>query len=166
MQFHIGTTPFQGKSYDQVFQKILERDLKLPRTLDVDTRDLIDKLTDYTPEQRLGMKGYSDLKRHPYFKNIDFAKLEARTLPVPCQQVFSVSMRTTATESDDPNTFSMVDPKQTQLQLSAGFVAAERFDACCRSRINVDQIVMEGPVKVRRKLFFYKRRHLILLEDG
>jgi hypothetical protein len=61
------------------------------------------------------MKSYTDLKRHPYFKNIDFDKLQKRSLPVPCQQVFSTGMRTLATESDDPNTFSMVDPKQTHL---------------------------------------------------
>jgi len=112
------------------------------------------------------MKGYADLKRHPYFKNIDFDKLQARTLPVPCQEVFSTGMRTTATEPEDPNSFSMVDPKQTQLMLNPGFVASERFDACCRHRIDVDQIVMEGSVRLRRKLFFYKRRQLILLEDG
>jgi hypothetical protein len=67
-----------------VFQKILERDLNLPRGLDANTRDLIDKLLDYTPENRIGMQGYNEIKRHPYFKNIDFKKLEARQLVVPC----------------------------------------------------------------------------------
>jgi len=32
------------------------------------------------------------------------------------------------------------------------------FDECCKNRINVDNIVMESMVNVRRKLFFYKRR--------
>jgi hypothetical protein len=58
-----------------VFQKILERDLKLPKNLDRDTRDLIDKLLDYTPENRLGMNGYEELMGHPYFKNINFKEL-------------------------------------------------------------------------------------------
>jgi hypothetical protein len=34
------------------------------------------------------------------------------------------------------------------------------------SRIDSDKIVNEGWVNVRRKLFFYKRRQLILMEDG
>lgn len=87
-QFHIGQTPFQGKNYDSVFQKILERDLIFPKGLDPDARDLIDKLLDYTPENRIGMSGYEELKTHPYFMGIDFQKLEEKKLPVPCPDVF------------------------------------------------------------------------------
>jgi hypothetical protein len=58
-----------------VFQKILERDLKLPKSLDVETRDLIDRLLDYTPENRLGMNGYDEVKNHPYFKGINLGSL-------------------------------------------------------------------------------------------
>lgn len=41
-----------------------------------------------------------------------------------------------------------------------------KFDECCRGKIDENEIVMEGWVKVRRKLFFYKKRQLILMEDG
>ena len=37
--------------------------------------DLIDKLLDYIPENRLGMKGIQELKNHPYFHDINFNAL-------------------------------------------------------------------------------------------
>ena len=45
-------------------------------------------------------------------------------------------------------------------------VKTYKFDECCQGLIDVDSIVMEGYVNVRRKLFFYKRRQLLLIEDG
>lgn len=71
-----------------VFHKIKERKIEFPRGIDNDTRDIIDRLLDLNPLRRIGMAGYSDFKRHPYFKGIDFDKLEKRKLPVPCLQVF------------------------------------------------------------------------------
>jgi hypothetical protein len=52
--------------------------------MDKDTQDIIDSLLDMRPFNRLGMSGYSELKAHPYFKGIDFSKLEKRKLQVPC----------------------------------------------------------------------------------
>lgn len=77
-QFHVGQTPFQANNQSQVFSKIQERNLKLPKYLDAATKDIIDKLLDYTPENRLGMNNYSELRAHPYFKGIDFDKLQLR----------------------------------------------------------------------------------------
>jgi hypothetical protein len=52
--------------------------------MDKDSKDLIDKLLDYTPENRIGLSNYEELRSHPYFKGIDFKRLEERKLPVPC----------------------------------------------------------------------------------
>lgn len=30
------------------------------------------------------------------------------------------------------------------------------FDDCCKDKVDINKIVMEGNVKVRRKLFFYR----------
>lgn len=136
----------------------------MPRSLDKDARDLIDKLLEYTPENRIGMQGYDEVKQHPYFKGIDFEKLHARKLPVPSKEVFNVSLKTMGTESDE-SAFSMTETKMT-LSRQPEFVVKHMFDACCRSKIDLDKIVMESLVKVRRKLFFYKRRQMVLLEDG
>lgn len=65
-------SPFNGSNYDEVFQNILERKLVFPNSMDCDARDIIDKLLDYTPENRIGFISYDDLKTHPFFNGIDF----------------------------------------------------------------------------------------------
>ena len=55
-------TPFHGRSYDEVFQNILERRLKFPSHLDPHSRDLLDKLLEFEPYHRLGFKNYTKLK--------------------------------------------------------------------------------------------------------
>jgi hypothetical protein len=48
--------------------------------------DLINKLLDYVPENRLGMKsnnpfeGYDEIKKHPFFADVDFHAIDERTL--------------------------------------------------------------------------------------
>ena len=61
----------------------------------------------------------------------------------------------------------MTEPTEHKLSDDlTDFITKHKFDACCKGRIDMDKIVMEGPVKVRRRLFFYKKRQLFLLEDG
>ena len=82
-QFLVGKTPFHGKNADEVFNNILERRLTFPSFIDEDAADLIDKLLDSNPDSRLGMKGFKDLKGHPYFKDMDFELLRTNKLKVP-----------------------------------------------------------------------------------
>ena len=80
--------------------------------------------------------------------------------------------QTLATEGEETEANSVIFEKQTtkshnqSYSSTVDFLKRPSFDDCCRSRINLDQLVMEGTVKVRRRLFFYKRRQLYLLEDG
>lgn len=48
----------------------------------------------------------------------------------------------------------------------SNFLVDYHLDECCRDIIDCNKIVMEGFVRLRRKLFFYKRRQMFLLEDG
>lgn len=70
--------------------------------MDTSAVDLINKLLDYAPENRLGMKsnnpfeGYEEIKKHPYFADVDFQAIEARTMKLPCFDIFS-----THTDSDE-----------------------------------------------------------------
>ena len=164
-QFHIGQTPFQDKTYDKVFQKISLGDYDVPKSMDKDASNLIKKLLDPTPEHRLGLKSYKDLKSHPYFKCIDFEMIRARKLPVPCQEVFGVKAKYLTTESEDTEAYSIIDARSAH-NIPTEFLIKHKFDECCQGKIDVDQIVMEGWVRVRRKLFFYKRRQLFLMENG
>jgi hypothetical protein len=79
--------------------------LKFPNEIDSHAVDLINKLMDYVPENRLGMKsnnpfeGYDEIKKHPFFADVDFSGIEARTLRLQCFDLFS-----THTDSDESST--------------------------------------------------------------
>jgi hypothetical protein len=72
--------------------------------MDKDAKDLIDKLLQYIPEQRIGMRGfefegYQEIKSHSFFADIDFNALEMRTIKVPCFDLFSQT-----SDSDESST--------------------------------------------------------------
>lgn len=76
----VGEVPFQGPNDYQTFQMILERKLTFPENIPLSTKakDLIDKLLQANPDERLGSGkdrtslGYSALKAHPFFEHINF----------------------------------------------------------------------------------------------
>ena len=84
---------------------MLERNLKFPREVDSSAVDIINKLLDYVPENRLGMKssnpfeGYEEIKKHPFFADVDFHAIEARTIKFPILD--SISTNTDSDESSN-----------------------------------------------------------------
>ncbi|KAH0881177.1 hypothetical protein HID58_068571 [Brassica napus] len=63
--------------------KIIARDLKFPNHFSEAARDLIDRLLDTDPSRRpgAGPEGYASLKRHPFFKGVDWKKPRSQTPP-------------------------------------------------------------------------------------
>ena len=45
--------------------------------------DLIEKLLDYVPENRLGYLNINKLRQHSYFDHVDFDRISHRRLAVP-----------------------------------------------------------------------------------
>ncbi|OIW01715.1 hypothetical protein TanjilG_05168 [Lupinus angustifolius] len=78
-----GTSPFKDASEWLIFQRIIARDIRFPDYFSDEARDLIDRLLDPDPSRRLGAGagGYDALKRHPYFKGVDWNNLRAQTPP-------------------------------------------------------------------------------------
>ena len=64
-----------GRTYDEVFQNILEKKIKFPHYVESEAVNLIKKLLEYSPESRLGLKNFKDIREHPYFKNINFEQI-------------------------------------------------------------------------------------------
>ncbi|CAH2054189.1 unnamed protein product [Thlaspi arvense] len=95
-----GTSPFKDASEWLIFQRIIARDIKFPNHFSEAARDLIDRLLslliretqvlssgtlsqDTDPSRRpgAGSEGYASLKRHPFFKGVDWKNLRSQTPP-------------------------------------------------------------------------------------
>lgn len=91
-----GSSPFKDASEWLIFQRIIARDLRFPEYFSDEAVDLIDKLLDTEPSQRLGAgpDGYAALKFHPFFKGIDWKNLRKKTAP-------KLALELNANEGDD-----------------------------------------------------------------
>jgi len=76
-----GKVPFPGTNITTVYPLILARKIEWPKdkVIDPKCKDLIEKLLDSEPKQRLGAKDtdhdFKALKSHPFFESIDFTNL-------------------------------------------------------------------------------------------
>lgn len=74
-----GKVPFPGTNITTVFPLILQRKIDWPKDIKIEPncKDLIDKLLQPEPTDRLGCKGTDHdmraLKAHPFFEGIDFS---------------------------------------------------------------------------------------------
>ncbi|KAM6598479.1 probable serine/threonine protein kinase IRE [Cannabis sativa] len=74
----VGIPPFNADHPQRVFDNIINRDIPWPKTPDemsYEAYDLIDKLLTENPVQRLGTTGASEVKRHPFFKDVNWDTL-------------------------------------------------------------------------------------------
>ncbi|KAI8142293.1 kinase-like domain-containing protein [Fennellomyces sp. T-0311] len=85
-----GTTPFKGTNRNETFSRILhfepvfaEQPAPYKASLTSNCKSLIRKLLHKDEHRRLGSRaGASDVKAHPFFKNINFALLRHCTPPI------------------------------------------------------------------------------------
>ncbi|KAK8550961.1 hypothetical protein V6N13_119462 [Hibiscus sabdariffa] len=79
-----GYTPFRGKSRQRTFANVLQKDLKFPRSIQVSlhAKQLMYRLLDREPKSRLGSReGASEIKRHPFFKGVNWALVRCMDPP-------------------------------------------------------------------------------------
>ncbi|KIW23643.1 uncharacterized protein PV07_11827 [Cladophialophora immunda] len=82
-----GKPPFGGGSWTKIQQNIMYQKLSLPYFLSPDAKDLLTRLLRKEPKKRLGV-GPNDIniiKKHRFFRKIDWKKLEAKELEPPIQ---------------------------------------------------------------------------------
>lgn len=80
-----GKPPFGGGNWTKIQQNIMHQKLSLPYFLSPDAKDLLTRLLRKEPRKRLGV-GPNDIniiKKHRFFRKIDWKKLEARELDPP-----------------------------------------------------------------------------------
>ncbi|KAM5570371.1 putative serine/threonine protein kinase IREH1 [Rosa sericea] len=74
----VGIPPFNAEHPQTIFDNILNRNIPWPRVpeeLSPEAADLIDQLLTEDPTQRLGARGASEVKQHPFFKDINWDTL-------------------------------------------------------------------------------------------
>lgn len=74
----VGIPPFNAETSQQIFDNIINRDIpwpKIPEEMSYEAYDLIDKLLNENPVQRLGATGAKEVKQHVFFKDINWDTL-------------------------------------------------------------------------------------------
>lgn len=84
-----GVPPFNAENPQSIFENILNRKIpwpRMPEDMSYDAKDLIDKLLTEDPSVRLGSNGAAEVKRHPFFKDVNWdtlARQKAAFIPNP-----------------------------------------------------------------------------------
>lgn len=87
-----GASPFRANCEAKIKEKILKQKLSLPFFMSVDARDLLTRFLRKDPKKRLGAcmpKDMEIIKKHRFFRKIDWRKLEARELEPPIRPVIT-----------------------------------------------------------------------------
>ncbi|KAJ8752847.1 hypothetical protein K2173_008582 [Erythroxylum novogranatense] len=74
----LGIPPFNAETPQQIFDNIMNRDIpwpKVPDEISYEAYDLINKLLTENPVQRLGATGTTEVKQHPFFRDINWDTL-------------------------------------------------------------------------------------------
>ena len=76
----VGVQPFHHKNHQKLLDNICLKDLTFPDTVSKDAKELLTKLLERNPSRRLGVgdNGADDIKKHKFFKSIEWEKLYKR----------------------------------------------------------------------------------------
>ncbi|KAK4193315.1 putative serine/threonine-protein kinase [Podospora australis] len=87
-----GTPPFRGPNNAKIQDNIVRQKLVMPYFLSADAKDILTRFLRKEPNKRLGYNMPKDLqtiKKHRFFRKIDWKKLEARELEPPIQPMIT-----------------------------------------------------------------------------
>eukprot|EP01080_Neovahlkampfia_damariscottae_P008959 gene8959-908_t len=83
----VGLPPFYNRDVQEMYQKILNSDLKFPEQIGIseEGKDLLKQLLERDSKKRLGSgeDGPEEIKNHPFFESIDFNQLLKKQLIPP-----------------------------------------------------------------------------------
>jgi len=74
-EFLTGVPPFNAETPEDIFDRILRRDLIWPEEMEPEAQDIINKLLNPDASQRLGHNGAEEVKAHPFFAGINWSTL-------------------------------------------------------------------------------------------
>ncbi|CAG8437090.1 2387_t:CDS:10 [Funneliformis caledonium] len=121
----LGQSPFRGDDEDEIFDAILEDEILYPINMSRDSVSILQKLLTRDPEKRLGSgRGDAeDIKRHPFFKGVNWDDMLAKKVPPPFYP--SISSPTDTSNFDDE--FTREVPVLTPVHSHLNSEAQEEF---------------------------------------
>jgi len=164
-QFFTGRPPFNHKTEYLTFEAIIKGQYTFPSNLPSDVKDLCSKLLLVDPYKRLGSgpKGsalsYEMLKKHEFFKGIDFANLAKITPPIEPEIRFKLESERKSKEKIDPGMDSPDEECNAEI-LDIVKTKEKTTELVCKK--NPDKIIKEGVVYKKCGWIFYKKRKLVL----
>jgi PAS domain S-box-containing protein len=99
-----GATPFRAGRREQTFHNIIHQPLEFPSApaTSSELKDLLRKLLQRDPSQRLGTRGGAEeVKNHPFFKSVDWALLRWTEAPLAATIAERLARRKTHTGKSD-----------------------------------------------------------------
>jgi len=80
-----GLPPFYKEDVDEMYSLIQKGNVKFPKKIQTseEVKDLILKLLEKDPKNRLGNNGFDEIRKHPFFNNLDFDEIENKKIPAP-----------------------------------------------------------------------------------
>ena len=81
-----GIPPFYNENVETMYELITNKELRFPKKFNVseEAKDLLKKLLVKKQNERLGINGgFDEIKKHPFFKDMDFKALEAKKIEAP-----------------------------------------------------------------------------------
>jgi len=81
----IGKRPYLGRSRKEIREAIINKQAcikpkNIPTGYSKEAADFVNKCLIRQPSKRLGINGHAEVKKHPWFKDFDWAALDAKTL--------------------------------------------------------------------------------------
>uniref|UniRef100_A0A480KC60 Serine/threonine-protein kinase N1 isoform 1-like n=1 Tax=Sus scrofa TaxID=9823 RepID=A0A480KC60_PIG len=97
----VGESPFPGDDEEEVFDSIVNDEVRYPRFLSAEAISIMRRLLRRNPERRLGSseRDAEDVKKQPFFRTLGWDALLARRLPPPF--VPTLSGRTDVSNFDE-----------------------------------------------------------------
>ena len=112
-----GNPPFRGQNHAKIQENILKQKLVVPYFLSPDAKDLLLRLLRKEPRKRLGgnmPKDMAAIKKHRFFRKIDWKQLAKRELEPPIQPMIT-----------DPELAENFSTEFTDLSLSPSLTRAD-----------------------------------------
>ncbi|XP_073790458.1 serine/threonine-protein kinase N1b isoform X1 [Danio rerio] len=116
----VGESPFPGDDEEEVFDSIVNDEVRYPRFLSTEAIGIMRRLLRRNPERRLGSgeKDAEDIKKQPFFRNMDWDALLQRKVPPPFVPAVATSEDVSNFDAEFTNEAPTLTPPRERRSLS------------------------------------------------